>query len=145
MALCHLIIKINSFQMGNVSVNDKLKQYRLLNRLTQNKMAELLNITNAQYSKIETGKCQLNIHHIESMASNMGKKFTEIYNSIHEITDELTEEFLVNSNIAPTMEEVPNLNLSFELALQQLSQYCIKNNYIIHIQHNGDISFEGRN
>lgn len=131
--------------MKNISINDKLKQYRLLNRLTQVKMAELLNITSSQYSKIETGKCQLNIHHIEAMASNLGKKFTEIYNSIHEVTDELSEDFLANSNIESTINEVPNLNVSFEFALQQLSQYCIENNYIIHIHHNGDINFEVRN
>lgn len=79
--------------MKKISIHEKLKQYRLLNRLTQAQVAELLNITSSQYSKIETGKCQLNIHHIEAMASNLGKKFTEIHDSIHDVTNDTSGSF----------------------------------------------------
>ena len=72
--------------MGKQSiVNGPLKKFRLDNRLNQGQMADLLNITPSQYSKIETGKCFLNLHHIEALASNLGKDFKEIYAIINDI------------------------------------------------------------
>ena len=128
---------------GN-TINDNLKKFRLDNRFSQAEMAELLNVSSSQYSKIENGKCYLNRHHIEMLASNLGKNFNEIYDSISEVKNEVQNEPFKAEAIAPTVEEIPSLKVPFELALDRLKRYCIDNNYIITIQLDGNIILQHR-
>lgn len=126
----------------NTSISDKLRIFRLTNKFSQTEIGDMMNISSSQYSKIENGKCQLNIHHIIALASNLGKDFTEMYKIIDEIKNNQENETLLDSEIKPTEMELPNLKFSLELALSLLSSFCIENGFIIHIQQNGDISMD---
>ena len=123
---------------GN-TINDNLKKFRLDNRFSQAEMAELLNVSSSQYSKIENGKCYLNLHHIEMLASNLGKDFNEIYGSISEINNEKKGQPFKSAEVNPTIEEIPSLKVPFEVALDRLRRYCIENNYVITIRLDGNI------
>ena len=124
------------------SINDNLKKFRLDNRFSQAEMAELLNVSSSHYSKIENGKCFLNLHHIEVLASNLGKNFNEMYNSIREVKNEEQSEPFESKAIDPTIEDIPNLKVPFEVALDRLKCFCIENDYMITIQQNGNIVLE---
>lgn len=126
--------------MGTVqSINERLKQFRLLNRFSQSEMAELLNVSSSQYSKIENNKCHLNLHHIEALASNLGKDFSEIYNALKEVNKNDINQLKWQNDSTSKNTNPPHLKVPFELALKRLKAFCIENNYVIVIDSNGDI------
>ena len=124
------------------TINERLKKFRFDNRFSQSQMAELMNITTSQYSKIENGKSYFNLHHIEAMSANLGKDFTEVYGIINDVRDEQLSPDFVYDNLTKSTEPFPHFAVPFELALQRLKVFCIDNNYLTSIHPNGDISLE---
>lgn len=120
-------------------IHKNLKKFRLDNKFSQLQMAELMNISSPQYSKIENGQCYLNLHHIDALANSLGKKSSEIYTIIDELRGEHIE---FGDKEQQVIDVIPHLTVPFELALQRLKAFCIDNNYLISIHPNGDISLE---
>lgn len=56
-----------------MNVYPRLKHLREDNDLTQKQVAELLNTTQQQYSKYETGVQEIPVHHLIALANHYGK------------------------------------------------------------------------
>lgn len=105
-------------------------------------MGDLMNISAAQYSKIENGRCHINLHHIETLAYNLDITFPILYCMLKE---------MVMPNLEP--KEKPGLpeniysitSISLEHAITRLRDYCIHNNHSIVIAINGNVTINSIN
>lgn len=64
-----------------MSVNDKLKQMRELNRWSQEEIAEKINIAPSSYAKIERGETRLTLDRLEQFAEVFNVDITKLIQS----------------------------------------------------------------
>ena len=119
------------------SLYTNLKKLRLTRHLSQTQMGDLMNISAAQYSKIENGRCHINLHHLEALAHNLGISFVLLYSKLKE-----TEACVSLSNLK--IQQAICSDVHFEHAIDALRAYCIKNSHLITIQLNGDITVKAQ-
>lgn len=122
--------------MSISSLHTNLKKFRLARHFTQIEMGELLNISAGQYSKIENGKCYINLHHIEALADNLNIDFSMLYYQLKGAKVPFPIMSKTSESINYTSERITN---TFEGAIDILRAYCIKNGHIITIDFHGDI------
>ena len=65
--------------MFNMEVNEKVKKLRQLNNLTQEQMAEKLNLSFDGYQKLERGERQFDINKLERIAAVFGITLPELF------------------------------------------------------------------
>ena len=65
--------------MFNMEVNEKVKKLRQLNHLTQEQMAEKLNLSFDGYQKLERGERQFDINKLERIAAVFGITLPELF------------------------------------------------------------------
>jgi transcriptional regulator with XRE-family HTH domain len=102
-------------------------------------MGELLNISASQYSKIENGRCHINLYHIEALAHNLSIEFSVLYYKLKETEIPFS---LINDDAESISSSHKIRTNSFESAINTLREYCIRNGHIITVDFNGDVAIK---
>jgi len=103
-------------------LHEKLSLMRILKGLTQEKMAEKLNMSTTGYAKVERGETQLKIPRLEKIAAALEMKLEDIlrfnektvsHASFHDQSSCQNENFYVNSS-KEMVHELETLRLTVE-------------------------------
>lgn len=82
------------------SLTERIRQYRILQGLSQQNMADELNLTLAGYSKIERGETELTVNRLARIAGILGLNLNDILHDSRDLLEEPKAEYGVELSIA---------------------------------------------
>ena len=127
---------------SKLSINSRLRKFRIDQGLNQTEMAELFNISAFQYSKIESGKCDLNIHHIKALSGNINQPFETLLGVLQNDQNPMEAGSVNTFPTAAPNNKFEHLQIPFEEALHKLINFCKQKNYNLTIDERGEVLFK---
>ena len=101
-----------------METNDKIRTMRKLNKLTQEEMAEKLEMSTGGYAKIERGNSKLNLERLEQIANVLNIDVSELMQDekgliiqVNDVNDGSHNQVSVYTNISASNAEIEQLKL----------------------------------
>lgn len=120
----------------------KLKSLRLSREMRQAEFAEILCISPSQYSKLETGKAHISLHHIELLASNLNLDFHTLYDFLSEKDVSNEPSIIGKSEAVDKTGGFLSLNIfpdTLRSAINEIRSFCHNTGVSININPDGQL------
>lgn len=120
-----------------METNDKIRTMRKLNKLTQEEMAEKLEMSTGGYAKIERGNSKLNLERLEQIANVLNIDVSELMQDekgliiqVNDVNDGSHNQVSVYTNISASNAEIEQLKLIIQHKDELLNQKIQENEFL---------------